>query len=203
MGNNKDKRPDNKVHGANMGPTWDQPGSSRPQIGPRLAPWTLLSGQDWHAWDAYLWRIPGGSHIYKAPEAYQSLLPISLSWIYLTEKPQGIPRITRSVVKVSNNSNIRRRASNYWILSKKSFLLTTNAAFSTRIALKFIPKIPFGNTYELVPVMDAHGTGDKPLTEPMLTLIYDAIRRLLGAASLRIWIAVIVPAITATWYIKQ
>ena len=32
--------PDSKVHGANMGP----PGSCRPQVGPLLAPWTLLSG---------------------------------------------------------------------------------------------------------------------------------------------------------------
>ena len=27
-----------------MGPTWDPPGSCRPQVGPMLAPWTLLSG---------------------------------------------------------------------------------------------------------------------------------------------------------------
>ena len=27
-----------------MGPTWGPPGSSRPQIGPMLVPWTLLSG---------------------------------------------------------------------------------------------------------------------------------------------------------------
>ena len=27
-----------------MGPTWGQPGSCRPQMDPRLAPWTLLSG---------------------------------------------------------------------------------------------------------------------------------------------------------------
>ena len=32
--------PDIKVHEANMGP----PGSCRPQMGPMLAPWTLLSG---------------------------------------------------------------------------------------------------------------------------------------------------------------
>ena len=30
-----------------MGPTWDPPGSCRPQIGPMLAPWTLLSGIVW------------------------------------------------------------------------------------------------------------------------------------------------------------
>ena len=27
-----------------MGPTWDPPGSCRPQMGPMLAPWTMLSG---------------------------------------------------------------------------------------------------------------------------------------------------------------
>ena len=35
------KIPDSKVHGAHMGP----PGSCRPQMGPMLAPWTLLSGK--------------------------------------------------------------------------------------------------------------------------------------------------------------
>ena len=34
-----------------MGPTWGPPGSCRPQMGPMLAPWTLLSGRlhsSWH-----------------------------------------------------------------------------------------------------------------------------------------------------------
>ena len=30
-----------------MGPTWDPPGSCRPQMGPMLAQWTLLSGVVW------------------------------------------------------------------------------------------------------------------------------------------------------------
>ena len=29
-----------------MGPTWGPPGSCRPQMGPMLAPWTLLSGKE-------------------------------------------------------------------------------------------------------------------------------------------------------------
>ena len=37
--------PDSKVHGATQGP----PGSCRTQMGPMLAPWTLLSGYKWHA----------------------------------------------------------------------------------------------------------------------------------------------------------
>ena len=34
-----------------MGPTWGPPGSSRPQTGPMLAPWTLLSGYAKFYWD--------------------------------------------------------------------------------------------------------------------------------------------------------
>ena len=33
-----------------MGPTWGPPGSCRPQMGPMLAPWTLLSGHNWTGW---------------------------------------------------------------------------------------------------------------------------------------------------------
>ena len=33
-----------------MGPTWDPPGTCRPQMGPMLAPWTLLSGMHYHWW---------------------------------------------------------------------------------------------------------------------------------------------------------
>ena len=36
--------PDNKVHGANMGPTRVLPAPGGPHVGPMLAPWTLLSG---------------------------------------------------------------------------------------------------------------------------------------------------------------
>ena len=32
---------DSKVHGANMGPIW----ADRTQVGPMLAPWTLVSGK--------------------------------------------------------------------------------------------------------------------------------------------------------------
>ena len=33
-----------------IGPTWGPPGSCRPQLGPMLAPWTLLSGKCIYAW---------------------------------------------------------------------------------------------------------------------------------------------------------
>ena len=42
--------PDNKFHGANMGPTWGR----RAQMGPMLAPWTLLTGIIWVIVDSYI-----------------------------------------------------------------------------------------------------------------------------------------------------
>ena len=38
-----------------MGPTWGPPGSCRPQMGPMLAPWTLLSGLFWVHYCDILW----------------------------------------------------------------------------------------------------------------------------------------------------
>ena len=46
--------PDSKIHGANMGPL----GSCRPQMGPMLAPWTLLSGS-LHAGNKGSWKNMG------------------------------------------------------------------------------------------------------------------------------------------------
>ena len=42
-----------------MGPTWGPPGSSRPQMGPMLAPWTLLSGM----WKTCQWGQPSAVYV--------------------------------------------------------------------------------------------------------------------------------------------
>ena len=43
-----------------MGPTWGPPGSCRPQMGPMLAPWTLLLGYScywrWPPWHGAVWQ---------------------------------------------------------------------------------------------------------------------------------------------------
>ena len=55
LGNNL---PGNSKIAKFMGPTWGPPGSCRPQMGPMLAPWTLLSGLlclNW--WCAGCWLI--------------------------------------------------------------------------------------------------------------------------------------------------
>ena len=52
-----------------MGPTWGPPGSCRPQMGPMLAPWTLLSGNipnhlsHRHRW-SYMHECPRQKQVY-------------------------------------------------------------------------------------------------------------------------------------------
>ena len=45
---------------------------------------------------------------------------------------------------------------------------------SIQISLKFVPKGPIDKYSALVQVIAWHGTGDKPLPEPMLTQFTDA-----------------------------
>ena len=40
-----------------MGSTWDSPGSCRPQMGPMLAPWILLSGRRHFHWGDVVWLL--------------------------------------------------------------------------------------------------------------------------------------------------
>ena len=58
-----------------MGPTWGPPGSCRPQMGPILAPWTLLSGMQqglhfflkpftWNSLGNTSWCDPGSCYLF-------------------------------------------------------------------------------------------------------------------------------------------
>ena len=55
--------------------------------------------------------------------------------------------------------------------------LNENAWISIKISLKFVPKGPIDKKPELVQVMGCRRTGDKPLSEPMLTRFTDAYMR--------------------------
>ena len=68
-----------------MGSTWGPPGSCRPQMGPMLSPWTLLSGI---ISPCYYGNINArevvGSRLLKAciPCTYAILVRLSLHWLY-------------------------------------------------------------------------------------------------------------------------
>ena len=56
----------------------------------------------------------------------------------------------------------------------KCIFLNENIRIMIKISLKFIPKGPIDNMPALVQIMAWRRTGDKSLSEPMMTLIADA-----------------------------
>ena len=56
----------------------------------------------------------------------------------------------------------------------KCIFLNENDRIPLRISLKFVPRSPIHNKLALVQVMTWRRTGDKPLSEPMLTRFANA-----------------------------
>ena len=59
----------------------------------------------------------------------------------------------------------------------KRIFLNENVIISTKISLKFVPKVSIYNIPALVLIMACHRPGDKPLSEPMMVLSTDAYMR--------------------------
>ena len=140
-----------------MGPTGGPPGSCRPQVGPMLAPWTLLSGIasgcDLHChWSYDLWIMLKHSTVMVLISSYfvEVLVKISPKNLLLnTLRPR---------------QNGRLFADDTF---KRIFLNETNR-ISIKISLKFVPKGLINNIPALVLIMAWRRPGDKPLSEPMM-----------------------------------
>ena len=82
-----------------MGSTWGPPGSCRPQMGPMLSPWILLSGSD------YLWGTTlGWSDMItvSSPQSYACNLmpfPLSQAGMFVVHEPSGGGSLTWQDVK--------------------------------------------------------------------------------------------------------
>ena len=130
-----------------MGLTWGQHGSCRPQMGPTLAPWTLLSGYFPAGWRHFL----------------------SLSSRLISGNPQAMPQATHyhaqsPVYTLRPRQNGRRFADDTF----KCILLNEKIRISIKISLKFVPMGPINNIPALVQIMAWRRPGDKPLFEPMM-----------------------------------
>ena len=82
-----------------MGPTWGPPGSCRPQMGPMLAPWTLLSRQ-WRQMSLFLVNLGSGTQpnavglllsLWSSLGRIFSKISVEISYIYVTKIYLKIP----------------------------------------------------------------------------------------------------------------
>ena len=74
------------------------------------------------------------------------------------------PKALRWVNTLRPGQNGRRFADDTF----KRIFLDENVRISIKISLKFVPKGPINNNPALVQIMAWHGSGDKPLSEPMM-----------------------------------
>ena len=72
--------------------------------------------------------------------------------------------------------------------------LNENAWIQIKISLKFVPKGPINNIPALVQIMAWRRTGDKPLSEPMMTQSNDAYMRHSASMSWKVHLALLVEA---------
>ena len=133
-----------------MGPTWGPPGSYRPQMGPMLAPWTLLSG------------------INRSIIEWHSGLDKLILWLSNT---------TNSCIYIHiyifrfNSLRPRRYRRHFTDAIFKCIFLNENEWISLRISLKFVPKVRINNIPSLVQIMAWCRPGDKQLSEPIVVIL--------------------------------
>ena len=156
-----------------MGPTWDPPGSCRPQIGPMLAPWTLLSGLCME-----ITSVEHRSHfdLTKDINKYQYHI---LSW-WTTECEfweldskwwWNILMWSSCWLTLCSMGNTHWGQTGWQIFSGNIFqyiFFKGNISISIQISLQFVPSCPI-NKSTLVLVMVWCWTGTKPLPEPVMT----------------------------------
>ena len=128
-----------------MGPTWGPPGSCRPQMGPIMSPWTLLSGN-----------------------AFQHTYITHRCSCVMVFQPKIHHGMDLWHVLILNILRPRQNGRLFADDTFKRIFLNENIIISIKISLKFVPKGLIDNIPALVLIMAWCQAGNKPLSEPMM-----------------------------------
>ena len=144
-----------------MGPIWGPPGSCRPQMGPMLAPWTLLSGKwslifmytpymggimEWYS-SIHLPKMPGQSTFFNQ-QIYKFTMRPYHSWVFLelqlclikccasipfptTILLQYFANVMRSMAVMTYAKLCKNYFAKIWINARWYFLLNSNPKWKT------------------------------------------------------------------------
>ena len=150
----RQRYPDSKVHGANMGPTWVLPAPDGPHFVPtNLAIRILVHVKCWLA-SAFLCSLRSICKI-KIIILLRTSHPIK-RWFILTWEGTGEVNTLRP----------RQIGRQFADDTFKRIFLNENIRILIDISLKFVPKCPINNISTLVQII-----GDTPLSEPMMVTI--------------------------------
>ena len=172
-----------------MGPTWDPSGADRTQVDPMLAPWTLLSRMLFTVSNSQndtpiLFQI-----ILQGPIHCQSMGEFVLSVsadLCLFESARflpGLPSDTNTLIQpMDTKGKDKNTILTHWGLKKwPTFCRIFSSTFSWKkrnvFALTFVPKKQPDKMFALAREMAWCKRGGKPLSEPLVAKISDAIWR--------------------------
>ena len=122
-----------------VGPTWGPPGSCRPQMGPMLAPWTLLSRTVWCP------NCPGGIHA-----VWWTTIRWTASGVVVNCKPISSmvdPSGPRPIGNLSGNLSILYTKGRFWgrcILCQLHVNLNLS---KKKVTMNKFPYLPHKNTW--------------------------------------------------------
>ena len=129
--------------------------------------------------------------IHTALPTYKRIIHVTCRWPFLTllRRKLGTLRYIASTSRLILSWLLKSSTASltHWDHDKmaailadnifKCIFLNENDRIVISISLKFVPRSPIDNKAALVQVMAWHWTGDKPLSEPMLTQFTDAYMR--------------------------
>ena len=174
--------PDSKVHG----PKWGPSGADRTQVGPMLAPWTLLSGMFWwlksQLWshNASAWEL-SANHMLQCitMQVYKTSHPIvhyNAYAVWQWKQYGSLCQLYHKVTSASsyeeyiwskasiNTSRPRQNGRHFPDDTFKRIFLNENVRISIKISLKFVPTGPINKIPALIQIMAWRRPVDKPLT---------------------------------------
>ena len=143
-----------------MGPTWGPSGANRTQVGPMLAPWTLLSGMLYnkthpYCWKCFSWHRDWCFHLGNVLIAFIDICyetGFNMKWWYFQLQQQWV------LLKINTlrpGENGRHFPDDIF----KCIFLNEDIWISIQFSLK------------LIQIMAWHRPGDKPLSEPMMVVL--------------------------------
>ena len=189
MGSAKERRrilrnaPDSKVHGANMGPIWGRQDPGGPHVGTmNFAIWGFLSLTE------FISRIVtplliGWAHTQNdlciVINMFATIGRQSLKWGHRSMRMLGKVSCRWTIYFLIHSSNPPEQNGRHFADDIfKCIFKNKNLCILIQISLKFVPMGPIDNNAAFVQLMAWRRTGDKPLSETMLTHFTDAYMRM-------------------------
>ena len=138
-----------------------------------LDPW-FCCDSGWTRCSLFVWREPEKSSFNWVPGVFAWL--VHSHWLECSLRVLHVLDVATRVIIYLTHLPLDKMAAISWMIFSNVFSCMKSFVFRFEFHWRFVPKDPINNKPALVLVMAWHQTVDKSLPEPILTLLYAAIR---------------------------